>query len=508
MNGASPRLFWLMVHHGLRLYWRSWHGKRRSLATTLLVQVVLLGFLHVQMPIIFSRTAAVGGGRGGAELACSFAVLFILTAGLHRSLEVLYNRGDLPYLMSSPVAPRLIVLTRLVDVLATTALATLFLVMPMLNAAVYLFGTSWIWGWLAWLLGVLTFGTVALVLTVQLVSWIGARAARTLLQVLGIVVGTVAIAVMQAPTWLRQLQGRSDYADTARRYFAAFEVPPLSLLADAATGRPAALALLGGLAAACAWLGLRVLDRRFLDTVRQTATEPGTRRRRAADAAELRRSWQRAFRRGRWTALVAKELRTLRRDPLLLARSSTQLIAFLPAFATLLIMPRGAAVGTLGIIAATMTAMTTATLMTALDESLEFAASSPTSRRAMVWARAMAAAIPAAGLGWIAAGVLALLGAGEAALATGGLATFLALAVAWLGGCTTPRQTAEDRAENRRVRGTWQAFVAMFVGGCGAAAIASRAMGAPAAVPTILGTLTLLSGGAMFLVRPRPVWAA
>jgi hypothetical protein len=508
MTRTESSLFFRILANDLRLYFRAWDKHRHGLALTILIQALVIGFLHLQMPAIFAEMARAGTTRGGAGLACAFVVLFTLMAGLHRSIDVLYNRGDLPFLLGSPVPPRLIILTRLADILATTSLTTLFLVLPMLNCAVYLFGKHWLWGWPAWLTGVATVGTLALVLAILLVKWIGARGARVLVQVLGVIVGTAAIAAMQAPNWLRRLDHHGDSAENLRRYFAVFETPPLPQLAAAASGHLIPLVVLALVGVAGIWLALRVLDREFISGVQRTAEDSGGVPRSGTDqAATLARAWHSAFRSSRWTALVRKELRTLLRDPLLIARSSTQLISFLPAVVGLFWLPRTAAVGILSVLAATMTAITTASLMTAMDESLEMVCASPVSRTRAMWARALAAALPSAALGWIGAAVQLAFGAPGVALATGAVAMFLALAHAWLGGCTTPRQTAEDRAANRPPRATWQMFVAMLVSGIGSAAVVTQAMGAGVVVALPLGVLTLITGGLMFLAQPRPIWA-
>lgn len=508
MTRAPASLFFRILANDLRLYFRAWDKHRRGLALTILIQALLIGFLHVQMPAIYAGMARAGNTGGGAGLACAFVILFTLMAGLHRSIEVLYNRGDLPYLLSSPVPPRLIILTRLADILATTALTTLFIVMPMLNCAVYLYGPHWLWGWPAWLTIVATVGTLALMLAILLVKWIGARGARALVQVLGVIIGTAAIAAMQAPNWLRRLDHHGEQAENIRRYFAVFETPPLPQLAAAASGGLIPLVALVLIGVAGMGFALRVLEREFISGVQSAAEDSGGASQTGANhSAALARAWRAAFRASRWTALMQKELRTLLRDPLLIARSSTQLISFLPAVIGVFWLPRVAAVGILSVLAATMTAITTASLMSAMDESLEMVCASPVSRARAMWARALAAALPSAALGWIGAAVLVVFGAPVVAVATGAIAMFLALAHAWLGGCTTPRQTAEDRAANRPPRATWQMFVAMLASGVGSAAIVTQAVGADALVSLALGVLTLITGGLMFLVRPRPIWA-
>ncbi|MBE2213823.1 MAG: hypothetical protein IAE82_08125 [Opitutaceae bacterium] len=508
MTRAESRLFARILANDLRLYFRAWDKRKRGMAFTLLIQALIVGFLHLQLPALFAEIARSGNARGGAGLACAFVLLFTLMAGLHRSLEVLYNRGDLPYLLSSPVPSRLVILSRLADVLATTAFTTLFVVLPMLNCAVYLFGPHWLWGWPAWITAVALVSTLALVMTIRLVTWIGARGARTLVQVLGILVGSAAILAMQVPNWLERLNRQGEQTERIQRYFAAFETPPLPQLAAAASGAWIPLLTLAIAGAAAVWLTLRVLEREFVSGAQRAAEDAGGRTSPGSgDPAVLARAWRQSFRGGRWSALVRKELRTLRRDPLLIARSSTQLISFLPAIIGMAFLPRVAAVGILGVLLPAMTAVTTASLMSAFDESLEIVCASPVSRVRAMWARTTAAALPSALLGWIGAGVLLGFGAPHVAWLTGALATFLALALAWLGGCTTPRLSAEDRAANRPARAAWQVFIAMLVSGVGSAAVATQAMGASWLVAVPLAAITLVGGGLMFVAQPRPIWA-
>jgi hypothetical protein len=95
-------LFWCIVRNDLRLYWRGNANQKMAWATGTLARVGSLLLMHL---VVWAMFSAYGKVRGGAEAVCA-ALLAILAMGtLHRSLEVLYNRGDLTLLLSSPVPP-------------------------------------------------------------------------------------------------------------------------------------------------------------------------------------------------------------------------------------------------------------------------------------------------------------------------------------------------------------------------------------------------------------------
>lgn len=494
-----------ILANDLRLFFRSFQRKSLGLAATIGLQGLIVAFLHFPaftMMLTFGRS----GVGGGAEFACLVVSMFILMTALQRCLEVLYNRGDLPLLLASPVPARAIVFTRLADILVTTALSTLLLVLPILDAAVVRFGAHWAWGWLAWLLTVMLLTPCSMLFTIVCVKRIGPRRTRTIAQTVGVLIGIVAYATMQAPS---MMMGSGAFAnrDVARmNVFSWFDVPPLRQFAAAAGGDPLWLAVLAVGSVAMAWLALRILSREFVAGAQASATDLGGPVRSAAESAVARpRAWRNAFKRGRRSVLLRKELLMVRRDPLLLVRCSTQVITLVPALAGAMLYRKEAGLAALASFAAAMVGVTLASLMTANDEAHEFLAASPLSRSHATMARAGAAAFLPALFGWILAAVLLVLGAPVVAAMTAIISTLNSVAFAWLGSCTVRPQPAEDHARNRPPKMLWQTLLAMLVGGLGGGAPTLWVAGFPMA-SVIMFAVALVIGALPFLARPRPAW--
>jgi len=394
-------------------------------------------------------------------------------AAVHRSLEVLYNRGDLPLLLASPVPARVVLTTRLCDIALTSLLGTFAVVLPLLDAAIVLFGWHWAWGFAAWVATTMAVVPLAVLTTLTAVERIGVRRARLAVQAFGLLVGMLGVVVAQLPSWMAMRS--NDAAVRPRRpqlrtdVFAWFDVPPLRQLADAARGDWRwLLPLLAGAIVlfACARVALA---RRFVHGAQGAAADVGD----GARAPSPRRSdaaWT-AVPHDRGRVLRRTQLLLLRRDPMLLLRCAMQTVSLVPMLVVALMLQPTVGVGGVTLLAAAILPVTLAAMINTGDEAHEFAAAAPVRPRELARARASAAAAPLWLLVAALVAVIVAMGDPVTALLVAGEGLVLAYASAWLGVSTTRPHTAEERARNRPPRIAWQTFLAMALAGLGAGAL-------------------------------------
>ena len=496
------QLFRRILVTDLRIYFRSGGKSAHSIGGGAL-QLIALGMLHLPVFFILSSFEGHESVPGGAEFAVFMAALLILASAFQRSLETLYNRGDLPLLLSSPVPLRVIVATRLADIAFTTVLSSAIMIIPMLDVATLLLGPRWLWGWLAWPAASAVLVPFALALTLALVRRIGPRRTRVGVQLLGVGIGITAFCGFQVSNWMTQMQAQDPDGGARESFFAWFAFAPLTQLAAAARGQPLWLALLALAGASALWWSRQRLACDFVTGVQATAGDTGHA---PACSRSPAAAWQGAFTRSRWSTLVRKELRLVFRDPLLLVRSSTQIIMIVPGLASAFLYRASVGLASVALVGTALAAALIAALMTTNDEAPDWAAVSPLPPRRTLAARAFAAMIVPALLGWVIAAVVLIIGYPIVALVAGLGATINCAATAWLTTCTVRSHTQEERAKNKQPMIIGQTLFGMAVGGLGAAGIALWVSGSPNASLVALAVAALVASSA-FIVRPRRTWS-
>lgn len=487
-------LFWTIVRNDLRLWWRGPAGRKSTWATGTVGWLVFLALAHL---MAWGMLAPYGNaGRGGPMLVCLLAASMLAMTALHRSLEVLYNRADLSLLLSSPVPASTVLLTRLVDITTTTALGTVMLVLPVTDVAIALFGWQWIWAFPTWLAAILIAVPFGVLTTVVAVERIGARRARTAIQLGGMAFGLVAVLMTQLPNWWRASALRGvPPADP----FAWLDVPPLRQVVAAASGAWQWLLPLVTLAAGLFALAHHSLAARFVGSAQGAAADTGGERRRTADTGA---AWRGAFRRSPGRTLVRTQFLLLRRDPLLLMRCAMQIVSFVPMFFGVFLFRAAIGVGGVAMTAAAVIPLHLAALRNSNDDGHDFESASPITHRGRARVRAIAFALPLAALALAAATFVAT----NASVALGAMTALAgivnAFAGGWLGTCTVPVLTAEERARGRPPRLALQMLFAFLFAGLGTGGLGAVAAG-KTAIGTILFATALLFAGATSLLAPR-----
>jgi len=322
---------WLMRHE-LRLYLRSGVLKATSLTFLIIVEVLLhliAGAVAFGVRSMDRSAAAAFPDALPALLATAglaFCFLFMLSRGLNGIVQVLYTRGDLDLLLSSPLAPKSIIGVRVFTVALTVTLEVGMLAWPFANMFV-VFGSP-AWARLYVLLpaiGMLA-TAVAIVLALTLFRLLGPRTTRLIGQVLAALIGMGIFLLSQLPNLLRNGPGRPGHynafgallSGNGAGHFGAVLIPGRWLLAGPG---PTVLLALSGTAALL--LAVQVLSNRFL----RAATAIGS-----MGSVRVRRRSTRSlgFRGSLRTVLIRKELRLIRRDPLLLMQLLQQSIYLVP----------------------------------------------------------------------------------------------------------------------------------------------------------------------------------
>jgi ABC-2 type transport system permease protein len=326
--GSMP---WLMRHE-LRLYARSGALKSTSLIFLIIVEILLHVLAAVIALAVRAASAHAGPGLPGAlpllltTAGLAFCFIFMLSRSLNGIVQVLYTRGDLDLLLSSPLAPKSVIGVRVFTVALTVTLEVAMLAWPFANMFV-LFGMS-AWSKLYVLLP--AFGMLAtslgVMLALTLFRLLGPRTTRLVGQVLAALIGMAIFLLSQLPNLLRNGpkhgptygNGFAALLNADTSHFGAILAPARLVLAGYV---PTLLfALISG---AVLVLTVQVLSGHFLRAAAAIGSIGSGRATRTA-GRPLR------FRGSLRIVLILKELRLIRRDPLLVMQLLQQSIYLVP----------------------------------------------------------------------------------------------------------------------------------------------------------------------------------
>ena len=317
----------LLLRHEARLIWRgSLFGGRHGLLLILALAVLLhlvgygvaLGFTHTRL--------AAADQLLGATLALLFVGGLMMSQAVQRASELLDDRTDLGWLLSTPVPPRHILTVRLLAVAGSVSLYWLLLLVPLADGMLLL-GRRDLLG-VAPMLAVLALlvTSAGFAVTFGLLRLTNVRRTRALANALATLIGATIFLAGQSRSLLPP--GMSDrfwhsFTPSADAATGAAWMPARALL-----GAPAPLLALFVLAAAAAAVTSWALQLWFAAGAQ--AVVAGT-----AGRAAARQADRRAFHEGSQAALLAKELLLLRRYPGLTGLAAYYLIYLVPAVVTI-----------------------------------------------------------------------------------------------------------------------------------------------------------------------------
>lgn len=327
-----PGSFLWLLRHDLRLGWRDFRaGFGRLGARSLAVLVLLL--LAVMHAAVWSIAAEVGSladapatwhqAETVALPAAAFVLLLMVAQTLNGATKLLYARGDLDLLLSSPASPRRVLGARALAV-ATGALASAAVfVLPIADDAVLLGHPRLLALYPALAGGALLAAAAGLAITLSLFRLLGPRRTRLAAQVLATFIGAGFVLGLQFRRLLPGLVPADVLADgRPLRAILGFPV-------RAALGAPGSLA---------AWLALSIA----VFAAAATGLGPGFARNAAAAAGaggtvpparRRARSAARIFVRGPLPGLRLKEWRLIARDPWVVSQVLLQILYMTPLVA-------------------------------------------------------------------------------------------------------------------------------------------------------------------------------
>lgn len=335
MKGAPGSIGWLLRHE-IRLAWyNAASGKakgtrrRPGMAGLAMLAFLWLG-LHGVAWFVVARTAAIDAGDPRVLVAVTALLFgcmtFMLSGALSASVRVLFERGDLDLLLSSPLPSRSIFAVRLGVVAGGTAALYLFFLTPFAHAGALLGHVRWLAVYPV-VLGVATvIACAAMLLTLGLVRVLGARRTRVVAQVIGALAGALLFILSQ----LFNFYSGSRETEAAAAFARAFgsdgllgASSPLWLPGRALLGDPLPLLGVAALAVAAFALTAGRTHRFFVHGLQQAASSTMVEQ---AQARPLR------FRFGAslFDTVVRKEWRLIVRDPHLISQVALQLIYLLP----------------------------------------------------------------------------------------------------------------------------------------------------------------------------------
>ena len=335
--GSVP---WLLAAD-MRLAWRDFRSTFRGLGRTglaLLIGVVVIVMHAAAWPVAveFGALADLPGQRAEAELQAAPLVAFVLLLMLAQTLngvtKLLYGRGDLDLILSSPVSPQRVFFVRSLAVVAGALTSAGIFIVPLADAGVM----TGRWTFLAvypTLVGCgLLSATLGILIALGLFRWIGPKATRLAAQILATFIGAAFMLALQLHKFLPAISGPGIMAGIRGAPFGLGTV--LLLPIHAALGEPWPLAAWVLSTAVVFWLAAWVTGRRFALSAQAAASVdwgsgPRARAGRPGRSAAFRLAP------GVSATLRRKEWRLIARDPWIVSQVLLQILYMTPMVALL-----------------------------------------------------------------------------------------------------------------------------------------------------------------------------
>lgn len=322
------------ARHEARLAWREWlwwlSGKRHGLVRTIIVAAVAFAGLHLIAGLTVRPLVALGPelDRQGLVLvtaAVAMAWMLMLSQAMESVTRVLYARGDIELILSSPAPARAVFVLRLAGIAAASTAMALLLMGPFVNMLAVGGGPRWLaaYGLLA-AMG-LSASAVAIAVTLALFRLIGAARTRLAAQIVAAIVGGAIVIGLQVAAIMGH-QGLERFAALRTDTVLALAPAADSLVwwpARAANGEILPLSALLAKAAALLFLAIDRASRRLATHV---VTAAGT----TAEATGRTTKPPRFHALGPAAAMRMKELKLLARDPWLMSQTLMQVLYLIP----------------------------------------------------------------------------------------------------------------------------------------------------------------------------------
>lgn len=334
MSARPGSALWLLRHE-VRMFWynalsskngkhpRGFHWKLGA------IWLVLWLLMHAGAWFVVGKLSG-GDGELPRQLVLAATILlvatflFMLSSALKHSVEVLFDRGDMDLLLSSPLPSRSIFTVRLAGVVLGVASIYLFFLAPLAHVGMLQGHPRWL-ALYPVLLGMAAIASAAaMLLTLALVRWLGARRTRVVAQVLGALAGALLFILSQLPNLAVQTGESEGILVRAARSSEAIGMDSLIWLPGRALlGDPFAAAGVGIVALLAFALTVTLTHRSFTRGL-QLAGSVATTSKRPPGALRFR------FNKGLASTLIRKEWRLILRDPQLISQVLLQLLYLFP----------------------------------------------------------------------------------------------------------------------------------------------------------------------------------
>lgn len=326
--------FWWLLKNEIRLWWRQTTSTKQFWIWVAVLGFFVLGSifllwislesLRAEMPAVASDNLPDVAVWSAITLSLA-AFFFAFNQAIGTSVVVLFERGDLDLLLSSPLSSRVIFAVRLLSVSLTLFAGFCFFAIPASLLAV-LVGLPQLLGIYPALISIcLVAASAGMLVTLGLVRLIGARRARTWVQVLNLISTLIFILGLQLPNFLQTTDFSFDRLSPSVQSWIApgslFNVdswiwfPARAVWFDL----PAVVLTLVG-SGAIATLTVFALSQAFIQGTQQSIT----RKHRPRDDEGT--TLQEGFRR----VTLTKEWRMMRRSPYLISQTALQILLVLP----------------------------------------------------------------------------------------------------------------------------------------------------------------------------------
>ncbi|MFZ6875271.1 putative ABC transporter permease subunit [Undibacterium sp. Di27W] len=267
----------------------------------------------------------------GAGMVMLVLLSFMLSLGLTRSVQALFERGDLDLLLSSPLSSKTIFQVRLTGIVFSVGFWFFALLTPVANVGLLLGQWRWLGIYPALLAMTVLAAALSMLLTLTLVKSLGVRKTKTVAQILGALTG----ASMFIITQLFGNLGKEMREGVLLHIMPWFQ-PGGVLDADSLAWIPARavfgspLAISGFLifSGLIYWLTAQSTHRFFITGVQQAVGQV----RKATPASQGSAQHAARFGRSLRATIIFKEWRLISRDPNLISQVLLQLLYIAPLF--------------------------------------------------------------------------------------------------------------------------------------------------------------------------------
>ena len=407
MNAGAGSALWLLKHEIRMFFFNASFGARKKVARRGIgkggaaLWVGIFALIHV-LAFMLLREIAGAGVEPTHALVMGVSGLFaaafslMMSSGLRASVEVLFERGDLDLLLSSPLSSRGIFSVRLAGIVVGIAGIYLFFLTPFANAGLVL-GQYRLLGIYPVVIGAATIAaSLSMLFTLGLVRLLGVRRTRVVAQVIGALSGALLFLLSQA---------YGNAAGGARQQVANWFAPLLApgaalgpdsviwLPGQAVLGTPRPLLALSMIALAVFALTVRSTHRFFVHGVQQAISLVRVAR---APAGGPRYHFGRSLAR----VVVVKEWRLIARDPQLISQVLLQLLYMVP-LGVLLLTKEGERLPGIGAALTFLSGSLTAALawvIISAEDAPDLLRAAPCAMRAIRRAKLAAVAMPAPAL--------------------------------------------------------------------------------------------------------------